>query len=237
MGAGQQALLIGGGDPFYNNVVFLSHYDGTDTSTTIVDEKGHAVTCVGNAQLDTAQQKFGPSSLLLDGTGDYTTTPDSADWVFTASNFTIEGWVRFAAITGNHVFCSQYENTTNQRAFFLRRTTGNLLTLSIFRNTGVSNSTADTAEGSWTPVIDTWYHIAATWDGSNTRVFADGVLIGSNNPSTGPINSNQPLIFGAVNSSGFTQFMNGWLDDWRLTKGVARYTANFTPPAQPFPNS
>jgi hypothetical protein len=221
-------------DPDFLSVVFLSHFDGSDGSTTFIDEIGHTVTANGNAQIDTAQSKFGGASGLFDGTGDYLSIPDSDDWLISA-DYTIEGWVRFAALTGNHVFCSQYENTTNQRSWFFRRTTGNLLTFQLHQSTGASNATASTVEGAWTPVIDTWYHMAVTRAVNTYRIFAAGAVIASNSHGS-PINSNQPLIFGAINSSGFTQFLNGWLDDWRITKGVARYTGAFTPPTSPFPN-
>ena len=224
-------------DPHFASVVFLSHFDGSDASTTVTDEKSHTVTCVGNAQLDTAQQKFGSASLLLDGTGDYITVPDSNEWT-PGADFTIEGWVRFAALTGNHVFCSHYENTTNMRSWFFRRTTGDLLTFQIHPFSGGSNpNSPEIAQGAWAPVINTWYHVAVTRSGNAYRVFAAGSLIGSNTTPFGPTNSNQPLVFGAINSSGFTQFLNGWMDDWRITNGVARYTGAFTPPVAPFPNS
>lgn len=194
------------------------------------------MTANGNAQIDTAQMKWGSGSILFDGSGDYVTTPDSSDFTLTG-DFTIEGWVRFAAITGNHVFMSHYENTTNMRSWFIRRTTGNLLTFQWNPFSGSSNGTSNRLEGAWSPVVGTWYHVAVTRSGSTYRLFADGVLIVSDSHSFGPINSDQPLVLGAVNSSGFTQFFNGWLDDWRITNGVARYTGAFTPPTGPFPNS
>lgn len=229
-----------GGDPNFSSVVFLSHFDGTDGSTTITDVKGHTVTANGNAQIDTAQSKFGGASLLLDGTGDYVTSPDSADWQFPiGTDFTVEGWVRFAALTGNHVFCSQYENTTNMRSWFFRRTTGDLLTFQAHPFTGASNGvTFNKVEGSWTPVVDTWYHVAYARASGTGRLYAAGVKIAEDFEGSGVMDSNQPLVFGAINSGGFTQFLNGWLDDWRITKGVARYTgATYTVPTAAFPDS
>lgn len=76
----------------------LLHCDGTDGSTTFSDNgvTGHTVTANGNAQIDTAQSKFGNASGLFDGTGDYLTIPDHADWNFGTGNFTIDAWIRFA---------------------------------------------------------------------------------------------------------------------------------------------
>lgn len=223
----------GSGDPNFSSVVLLSHFDGVDGSTTLVDEKGHTLTANGNAQLDTAQSKFGTASLLLDGTGDYVTSPDSADWTPTG-DFTIEGWVRFAAITSSHVFCSQYNSVGNQRGWYFRRTSSARLT---FNFHPFGDGTVENCEGGWTTAINTWYHVAATRSGNVYRVFADGVQIASRTTSFGPFNSNSVLAFGAVDSSSFSQFFNGWLDDWRITNGVARYTGAFTPPTAAFPNS
>src|SRR6185295_1209299 len=93
------------------------------------EQKGKALTFVGNAQLDTAQKKWGTASLLLDGTGDRVTTPNHASLLFGSSDFTLETWVRFASLAvTTQVFASLYENTTNQRAWYFRLTTANTLT-------------------------------------------------------------------------------------------------------------
>lgn len=217
------------------NVKLLSHFDGADASTTFTDVIGHTLTANGNAQLDTAQAKWGPSALLLDGTGDYVSSPDSADWSLTTVDFCIECWVRFNVATGTQVFLSHYENTTNQRAWYFRLTTGNLLTFQCFETGNGGN--AQTIEGSWTPSTGVWYHLCAERASNNIRVFADGVVIDSQARTLGITNSNQALIIGAVNSSGFTQFFNGWLDDVRMTVGASRYGGAFTPPSGPFPDS
>ena len=92
--------------------------DGTDGSTTFTDAIGtHTVTAVGNAQIDTAQYKFGGASGLFDGTGDYLTIPDHADFNFGAGDFTIDFWVRFNAINTAQAFISQTEDANNQWVF------------------------------------------------------------------------------------------------------------------------
>src|SRR3990167_5787652 len=78
----------------------LLHMDGADASTTFTDEVGHVFTPAGNAQIDTAQSKFGGASGLFDGTGDYITTPNSADFDPGTGSFTAEMWIRPAALTG-----------------------------------------------------------------------------------------------------------------------------------------
>ena len=84
--------------------VLLLHCDGTDGATTFTDssDTSHTVTANGNAQIDTDQSKFGGASGLFDGTGDYLSIPDSADWDFGTGDWTIDFLIRFNAITGRH---------------------------------------------------------------------------------------------------------------------------------------
>ena len=99
--------IVGGPpvDAYFSDVVLLLHMGGTDGSTTFTDEKGHTVTANGDAQIDTAQSKFGGASALFDGSGDYLSVADSADFEFGSSDFTIDGWVRlhgYATLNGSH---------------------------------------------------------------------------------------------------------------------------------------
>jgi hypothetical protein len=93
-----QVALVGGHIDTYT--VLLLHGDGTDASTTITDSETtpKAVTAADDAQIDTAQLKYGSGSILFDGTGDYLTTADHADWYMADGKFTIDFWVRFAAL-------------------------------------------------------------------------------------------------------------------------------------------
>ena len=91
----------------------LLHFDGADASTTFTDESGKTFTARGNAQLDTAQQKFGTASGLFDGTGDYIDTPDHADWFLGTGDFTIDFWVRFSDVAVDQGFCAQWASDTS----------------------------------------------------------------------------------------------------------------------------
>lgn len=217
------------GDPYWSNVVALLHMDGTDGSTTFIDERGHTFTANGNAQIDTAQSKFGGASGLFDGSGDYISTPDSADWDFGTGDFTVEFWVRFNALPVNSVvtMVSTYLSNTGWEVQY--RTDvgeGNRLTF------GVGDARNNF---SWSPSTNTWYHIAVARAGTNLRAFIDGAQIGSTLTNSDNLTNTAQLWIGALNSGGAIQGFNGWLDELRITKGVARYTANFTPPAAPFP--
>ena len=99
-----------------SNRVLLLHCDGTDGSTSFIDSSssGHTVTAVGNAQIDTAQYKFGGASALFDGSGDYLTVPDSSDFNFGANPVTIDFWVKFNAITAEDGLLSISNSASGQ---------------------------------------------------------------------------------------------------------------------------
>ena len=94
----------------------LLQFNGADASTTITDVNAggsaHTWTANGNAQIDTAQSKFGGASLLCDGTGDYVTTPDHADFTLGSSDFTIDCWFQVQCGRRGRSCCSAGRWTT-----------------------------------------------------------------------------------------------------------------------------
>jgi hypothetical protein len=210
-------------------------FEGGDGATATADESASArtITFVGAAQIDTAQFKYGASSLLLDGSGDYLTAPDSADWQF-AGEFTIEAFVRISNLAGSAII-SQYaignlsfslETTAAGQARLRYSTDGSTVAHDI-TTTGTALTTA------------TWYHFAVDRDaGGKMRVYIDGVMRGSKTGATGTnFNAAVPLDIGRRASGALDH--NGHLDEVRITNGVARYASDdgFTPPAAAFPRS
>jgi hypothetical protein len=228
----------GGGDPYWNQVVLSLHCDGTNGSTTIVDSSNSAktVTAAGNAQITTTNPKFGTGAMLFDGTGDYATVPSSDDFTFGTGDFTFEAWIRFPTgiFTG---VANQYG-----RALFDCRPgavqgpymAGGLLTNRTFAVSIGTNGAGIVALYSTTVLnYDTWHHVAITRSGTTARLFIDGTI---EDTETSSLNITQTVI-----ALGYNQFLSGleWkgsMDEIRVTKGVARYTSNFTPPTQAFPD-
>ena len=228
--ADAQRLGLWPPDPYFSSVVALLHMDGADTSSTFTDVKGHTFTPAGNAQIDTAQSKFGGASGLFDGSGDYITTPDSADWDFGTGDFTVEFFIRFKALPSSnaHTIIGNYVSSTSGWAIQFRNDAPGA------RLTFGSSGDSPQNDFTWLPSTATWYHVAVTRASGTVRAFADGVQVGSDVTNTEDISgSTGVLMIGALNL-GPLQYLNGWLDEVRITKGVARYTTNFTPPTFPF---
>src|SRR3990167_11367752 len=219
--------------------VLLLHCDGADASTTFSDSSpsNKTVTANGNAQIDTAQSKFGGASGLFDGTGDYLTVPDSADWNFAGGDFTIDFQARWADQSGTTVLCASWDDFASaaDKGWRFRLTAADALSFDYTTN---GSTEVSASFGTWSPSINTWYHIALIRSGTDLKCFIDGVQQGSTyNISTDSIfNAAELLFVGAVNNSstGATGFHNGWFDEFRISKGIARWTANFTPPADAY---
>jgi hypothetical protein len=183
---------------------------------------------VGNAQISTAQSKFGGSSMLFDGNGDYLTsnsaTPDL--YAFGSGDFTIECWIYLNTTAGLQIIYDGRPSTaqTTQPTLFLNSGIIAYYTNGANRIIGSTLSSA------------TWYHIALARSGTSTKLFVDGTQAGSTyTDSTVYTNTSGRPWIGQDSFSSGANFFNGYIDDLRVTRGYARYTANFTPPASAFP--
>ena len=227
-----------GQDPYVNNVSLMLSMDGANNSTTFIDSSQNAlaVTAVADAKISTAQSKFGGSAAYFDGTGDYLTVASNAAIAFGLGDFTIECWINFSALPGNNiVMCIANTMTSLSSATFTMWWFG------LYNNAGTNrlqlgrHGNGDVfAYVNWTPSLNTWYHIAVTRSSSSViKLFIDGV---SQSVTTSGSNWANDFSATGILSIGegatFLEF-NGYMDEFRLTKGIARYTASFTPPAAP----
>ena len=209
-------------DPYFSNVVALLHMDGTDASTTFTDVKGHTFTPTGNAQIDTAQSKFGGASGLFDGAGDYLSAAASADWGFGAGDWTVEGWVRPTDAAGDEcLFDNRIGGATGCGIYTSLAGSANRF--------GFTNNSAVIASGG-NLTAGVWAFIAVARASGTVRGFINGVLAWSVTDSR--TYSGTPAIRIGAGFAG--QYFAGHVDEIRITKGVARYTADFTPPDEPF---
>lgn len=206
-------------DPYWNSVVLAMHMDDAG----LTDVKGHAVTLTGNASRSAAQSKFGGYSAYLDGTGDYITVPSGSDFAFGTGDFTVEFW--FMQTVAGNPFLIDCRPTSSTNGAYVT-TYINAGTVVFFTNSAARITSSAITTGAW-------YHVAVCRSGTSTRLFLNGTQTGStytdsNNYIASPVN---------IGASGNGLFpLTGYFDDIRITKGVARYTANFTPPTDPFPD-
>ncbi|TBB28116.1 hypothetical protein ELH48_13610 [Rhizobium ruizarguesonis] len=231
-------LTYGGADPNFSSVKLLCGFNGANNATSSADESsvGRTLTFNGNAKLDTGQFKFGASSLNLDGTGDYVSCADSADWNFGSGQFTVEMFVRHATgFSANEGYIGQWGGTVAEQSWFLFLSAGSL-TFRLHDNGGANHDTAVL----WTPTVNTWYHLAVDRDASNkVRLYRDGVMLASNTYSQAFQDGTGTFALGVIPGFLGTFDLQGWMDEVRVTKGVARYASDsgYTVPTAAFPRS
>ncbi len=210
--------------------VALLHMNGADASTTFTDELGKTWTANGDAQIDTAQSKFGGASGLFDGTGDSLTTPDHDDFHLANGDWTMEFWVRFNAIGTSVNLVSQHQDANNWMDIWVGESGSNLY---FAHKAGGVMTARFSASTSFSP--NTWYHIAIERNGNTPRIAVNGTFLSVTESTAiaGKTLSNLsgPLTVAAYNGSGS---LNGWLDEFRFSKGIARWTSNFTPPTSEY---
>ncbi|MFH0831657.1 MAG: LamG domain-containing protein [archaeon] len=235
-GYGRLYYVISSGD-VDSYTKLLSHFDGADGATAYSDPVAGAYTFAGTAQLDTAQSKFGGTSLLLDGNSDYVTLPDSDDWNFGTGSWTVDFWLRWNTV-GYQGFFTQYVSGTSDTSLFY---TGNTLYMGAY------------TDGSWvilvttafTPSANTWYHLAFERKALNNNnqdiaIFIDGVIKTGADLSMdggGAWNGAFPdraAVLTIGYDERFSGYFNGYIDEFRVSKGIARWTSSFSVPTSAY---
>ena len=218
--------------------VLCVHCDGSDGSSVFTDasQYAHSLTRSG-VKVDTDQSMFGGGSALYQGTtGQYIQADDSSDWNFGSGDFTIDLWAYFNSVGAESTFICQWSQSAGNGSWLLRRVVsgGSKLQLD-YRTSGGNNKTAS---ANWTPSTGTWYHIAVVRSGTTLKFYVNGTNIsGGGFDMTGITFNNSPssLSIGDFSDGGVSSH-DGWLDEIRISKGVARWTTNFTPPTEAYDN-
>ncbi|KKM97598.1 hypothetical protein LCGC14_1166400 [marine sediment metagenome] len=204
----------------------MLHCDGADTSTVFTDSSisAHTFTAQDNAQIDTAQYKFGNSCGLFDGTDDYIESDDHTDWNLGGTgggnNFTIDFWVRFNDKDVYSTLLSTYDSD----GWIFER---------------IPNGTFALFDGSWSNinpgllVNNTWYHVALVRSGTNIKLYLNGLAQGAGYGDKDMNNDGNKIYIGGTPGG---DYLNGWMEEVRISKGIARWTTNFTPPTTPYSN-
>ena len=216
-------------DPDFANVSLLLHGDGTNGSTTVIDSSPspQTVTAAGDAQISTAQSKFGGVSIAFDGSGDYLTGPsNNANFNFGTGDFTIEA------------FAYPVENLRNGTIFCYRSNSNDGVI--VIQNAGqwfAKVGGVSIAAGAVT--LNSFSHIAAVRASGVLTLYVNGTSVGSNSSATYNLTGSASHVvrIGALSETPSSLQWKGYIDDLRITRGVARYVSNFTPPTAPFPDA
>lgn len=205
--------------PVQNSTLLLN-----GTSAGIYDSSEmNNVETVGDAKLSTTTVKFsGTTSMYFDGTGDYLSTPASINYTLGTGNFTIEAWVNYSTKTNSGIFQigSSIFPGTNGIGAGLDASTNWLL----YYNNG-----SQTAAGTG-PTNGVWYHVAVVRNSGTTKMYVNGTQV----ISVADTATYAGTFLGIAGIYSTSYLMNGYISDFRITKGIARYTTTFTPPTSPF---
>ena len=230
------------GDVYFPQTSVLLPFNGSDaaTSTSDLSNRNGTVSFTGTAQLSTGASKFGQSSLLLDGNSDYVSISDSYwNTCMSSGDFTVELWARFdsASLDGSTqtTFVSNRGDISgsSSNGWVFRKFTDNVI--SWYMRQGSDWVYINYAQGTRTAVsADTWYHLAVTRSGNTWKLFLNGTAEDTITNSTNIVDGGADgLVVGALAggiSGGPYHYMDGYIDDVRVTVGHARYTSNFTAP-------
>lgn len=203
--------------PVTNTSVLLNY-----TNAGIIDNAAkNVLETVGNAQISTTQSKWGGSSMYFDGTGDYLTIRNNNLLQFGTGDFTFEAWIYPTNLQASKAAGEACVIDTGSSGFLISLWNNNVhlasygvADLGDFSSTGIANNT--------------WAHLVITRSGTSVRCFVNGTQAGSTATLSTNFSSSGSTYIGSFNNA--TSYYTGYIDDLRITKGVARYTTNFTPP-------
>jgi hypothetical protein len=173
--------------------------------------------------------------LWLDGSTAYLSSASSTDWYFGTSNFTVDFWFNFASLTNAMIFAGQYQDSNNY--WYLKKDThanGDVLSM-VFVYGGMTEGSVVMTSAWSSPAANTWYHLAFVRSGSTAYIFINGqsqTLTVNTSFSTNDVGQlTAALVIGEQNSGSYCY---GAMDEFRLSNGAARWTANFSIPTSAY---
>lgn len=222
------------GDASFDSVSLLLHMNGSNGSTTFTDSSvnGLTVTPNGNVQISTAQSKFGGASAYFDGSGDFLALASSSLFNFSSGAHTFEMWLYPTSFPGSGNSCRllMFGSNGQSSAFIPIQFGSDGKPSAGVPFAGTSGLTSSTAFS-----LNTWQHYAIVMNGSNSSMYINGTQVASGT-ITQPTSSNNSVRIGYDTVATVDFNYAGYVDDLRITKGVARYSASFTAPTLPFPD-
>lgn len=219
------------GHGYDEHTKLLLHMDGADGGLIFTDETGKTVTRYGHTCTKTAIKVFGVSSGYLDGNGDYLTVPDSEDFTLGSADFTVD-FRMYSESTGQHRTIRNRCNSSGQDAtadLRILHNSGGGLDIALFY---VGGSKGVSTIGAISE--NTWHHVAVVRYQNTMYLFINGKL--NNSVGTTGITAIDSTYAMTIGRNGDYNgwYFKGYIEEYRHSKGIARWTADFLPPTMPY---
>jgi hypothetical protein len=211
-------------DPSFANVSLLMHGNSTFLDSS---SKARTFTTTGSAAISSVQSKFGGASMLFNGGYAAGSTGTLADFQFGTGNFTVEFWMWRSSTKADALVVATGTDGSSNGGWWFNFQAGNAVFF-VGGGVNVTRVGANSADS-------LWHHWAVARSGTAMRLFRDGTLVATTTTAVN-ITASNIHVGGTPFDGGFDVAFNGYVDDLRITKGVARYTANFTVPTAAFPD-
>lgn len=232
-GDSTNSFVLSNGNDSYAKL--LLHLDGTNGSTTFTDSSSNTVTVTpaGSAQISTAQSKFGGASgLFTVATSDYVSFPDSTNFQVGSGAFTIDCWIRPTSVASNEWWFGDLDGSGVQKSLMMASNVGVFTVNLTFSDLSQANQTHQTAISA-----GAWQHVAVVSNGTTITIYLNGVAGNSPQATSGKaIQANQSSGSWFIGKGGSYAgvYFGGHIDEFRFSKGIARWTTNFTPPTSAY---
>lgn len=209
----------------------LLHGNGINGGTTFDESscggRTKVITSSGNVQTSTLDKKFGTASIRTDGTGDFLSSVSTTDFNFSSDDFTVDMWVNPLSTSTQRIMAKDNAATNYQWLNFAVGPSG--INLGVSTNTSawglLEISTISYSTGTWT-------HLAIVRSAQALRAYKNGTQVAFSTmvASASTVSSgSENLVIGSENYSPRREF-NGYIDEVRISPGVARWFTDFTPP-------
>jgi len=217
---------MSGVDTYTKLMLYMDESPFVDSSAS-----AHSLTLNGGIARTAAQSKFGGYSAYFDDIDDSIKVSHSTDFDFGTGDYTIDFWMYDSVQSSNAYLFDRSDNTDSFANLGLQFLPNGHLRLLV--DDGTDTAYAIFQEGTTSIGSGSWYHIALVRDSGTTKLFIQGNLEFSNAAAYN-VNYTKPLTIGVSESGTGDQFYNGYIDEFRVSKGIARWTTNFTPPTQQY---
>lgn len=226
-----ESAPVGPSDPYYNDVVLHLPLQ-SDT----VDTKGGTVNLTGAPSIVSSTSPYASGGSLQFNGSNYLEVADNASYELASGDFTIDCWARFTTSGGYRSFLTKSADANGASPYLMQITPTD--GIQFIHDEDGAGPMALSYVGA-AQIINTWNHYATVRSGNNIYLFINGNLATTISYTSGLVDNSAPLALGALflAGTGYLNYFTGEVADLRVTKGVARYTTNFSVPTEAYPTS